>query len=227
MRRYVVLLSLLVLVLAVSATTAFAGSANIGGTIVTTDPTMQVVFISTPNCTGQGASPVLYKAYPFTVDADGTYNFSVTSDGGFASMYLFEGSFNPAAAFPTCIAGSNSGNPVVFSEALTAGTTYYWVVFDDTFAQVGGNYSGTVDGPGNITIIGSSVACPYPLPAGSVVYNVPAGAPAFFAADLGSQTSFDLPAGTWYISEFTGDFAKVWIACQASPVYIPANAVAR
>jgi len=32
---------------------------------------------------------------------------------------------------------------------------------------------------------------------------------------------------TWYISEFSGDFAKVWVACQASPVWVPSNAVAR
>lgn len=69
--------------------------------------------------------------------------------------------------------------------------------------------------------------CPVPLPAGSVVYNVPAGAPAFFAPDAGSQTGFNLPAGTWYISEFDGDYAHVWIACQANMIYIPSNAVAR
>jgi hypothetical protein len=70
-------------------------------------------------------------------------------------------------------------------------------------------------------------ACPFPLPSGSVIYNVPQGAPAFFAADLSAGTGFNLKAGDWYISEFSGDFAKVWIACQARPVWIPTNAVAR
>ncbi len=69
--------------------------------------------------------------------------------------------------------------------------------------------------------------CPYPLLSGSTVYSIPAGAPAFFAPDASSQTTFAIPAGTWYISEFSGDFAKVWIACQASPVWVPANAVAQ
>ena len=67
--------------------------------------------------------------------------------------------------------------------------------------------------------------CPYPLPTDSVVYDVPLGAPAFFAPDLQSSASFDLPAGTWKISEFDGDFAKVWIACGATPIWIPKNAV--
>ena len=73
----------------------------------------------------------------------------------------------------------------------------------------------------------ATAACPFPLPAGSVIYSIPQGAPAFFAADLSAGTGFNVKAGTWYISEFEGDFALVWIACQARPVWVPTNAVAR
>lgn len=68
-------------------------------------------------------------------------------------------------------------------------------------------------------------SCKFPLPADSVLYNVPAGAPAYFNPDLQSGTNFTLPAGTWKISEFKDDFAKVWIACEANPVWIPRSAV--
>ena len=54
---------------------------------------------------------------------------------------------------------------------------------------------------------------------------MPLGAPTFFNPDLQSAANFNLPAGTWKISEFKDDFAKVWIACQATPVWIPRNAV--
>lgn len=211
----------LCLVVGVSAT--FAGSLTLTGTISPGDPTMSVIFISSPNCTGQGVSLVAYHVYPFTVDASGMYNFSATSTGGFASLYLFEGSFNSAAALPTCIAADNSGNPVTFSANLTAGTQYFAVPIDDTFAQAGGDYTLSIDGPGNILLAGA--ACAYPLPAGTVVYDVPAGAPAFFEPRLDTQVNFNLPAGTWKILEFSGDFAKVWIACQAQPIWIPRNAV--
>lgn len=70
-------------------------------------------------------------------------------------------------------------------------------------------------------------ACTYPLPAGSVVYPVPAGALAFYAADASAYTGFNLSPGTWYISQFSGDFAKVWVACEASPVWIPVANVVR
>ncbi len=70
-------------------------------------------------------------------------------------------------------------------------------------------------------------ACTYPLPAGSVVYPVPAGALAFYAADASTYTGFNLTPGTWYISQFSGDFAKVWVACEASPVWIPVENVLR
>ncbi len=69
--------------------------------------------------------------------------------------------------------------------------------------------------------------CRYPLPASAVVYNVPAGALAFFAPNADSYTGFNLPPGTWYISEFGESYAKVWIACDADPVYIPIENVIR
>ncbi len=70
-------------------------------------------------------------------------------------------------------------------------------------------------------------ACIYPLPSGSVVYNVPAGALAFFDDDVNTYAGFNLPPGTWYITEFGEEFAKVWIACAAQPVYIPVENVIR
>jgi hypothetical protein len=69
------------------------------------------------------------------------------------------------------------------------------------------------------------VSCTNPLPSDSVVYDVPFGAPAYFNPDLQSSTNFSLPAGTWKISEFKDDFAKVWIACEANPIWIPSGAV--
>jgi hypothetical protein len=187
---------------------------------------MLVALITTPDCTGAyGAVNVLYDAYEFSVDTSGSYTVSVLSGTGDTAFYLYDSTFHPGAAADNCIAASNAGNPQTVTEALTAGTRYIVAVIDDTFGQAGDTYTLTIDGPGEVSI--GTPDCPYPLPAGSTIYNVPAGAPAFFAADLGSQTNFDLPAGTWYISAFTGDFAKVWIACQASPVYIPSNAVAQ
>jgi len=69
--------------------------------------------------------------------------------------------------------------------------------------------------------------CTNPLPPGSVVYNVPAGALAFYAPDPNTYTGFNLPPGTWYISEFGESYAKVWIACEANPIYIPVENVIR
>ena len=225
MKRYLVFL---LLVVAVGVSAVLAGSATFTGTLGAGDPTMPVVSISTPNCGTQLVTPVHYHTHTFTVDADGAYLITLVSTGvtpGFASMYVYAGSFDPNNGAVNCIAGSNIADPHNLSVALTAGVTYILVPFDDQFAQPGGDYTLNVSGPGNI-LIGDQTACTYPLPAGSVVYSVPAGAPTFYEADLGTKLNFDLPAGTWWISEFTGDFAKVWIACQGSPVYIPANAVA-
>ena len=51
----------LLLALAVGAASA-DNSSNISGTIDSSDPTMAVVFISPPNCTGQGSTQLRYEA---------------------------------------------------------------------------------------------------------------------------------------------------------------------
>jgi hypothetical protein len=145
--------------MAVFALGAGAGSAPAGevffylGAIDPGDLTMPVVFISPPNCTGQGASPVHYEALPFTVATGGNYTFTQFSQGEFASLYLMDATFDPAAAFPHCLAGDNGADPVGFTEALTAGELYYAVPFDDTFDQLGGFYGLIVEGPGVMTFI--------------------------------------------------------------------------
>jgi hypothetical protein len=82
-------------------------------------------------------------------------------------------------------------------------------------------------GATNVSAGADGDPCLFPLPTGSFVYSIPDGARAYYAADPNTYTGFNLPAGTWYVSEFTGDFAKVWIACSANPIYIPAINVVR
>lgn len=138
---------------------ALAGTLNVAGVVDATDPDMNVVFITTPNCVGQGASPIAYDLVEFTVDQTGSYQFDVTSPGGAVHLYVHANSFDPAASFPTCIAASNS-DPVTLNVNLTAGTTYFAIPFDDTFAQNGDSWSLTIDGPGNITAAGSPAVVP-------------------------------------------------------------------
>lgn len=224
MKTRLLILAILIILSVAAASIVYAGSATFSGTLSPGGATEPIVAqITTPNCTGATvAFAVLYAVYPFTVDVTGAYSF--TEPGTTTAMYVYAGGFDPAQPANNCIAATNS-NPLNIVVNLTAGTQYYVAVIDDTFEQLGISYSINISGPGNI--IQSAGACPYPLPVGSVVYSIPAGAPAFFAPDLGSQTGFAIPAGTWYVSEFSGDFAKVWIACQANPVWVPANAVAR
>ncbi len=131
---------------------AQAASATFNGSLGSSDPAMPVVTISGGNCSSQGSFAVHYDAVPFTVDAGGSYSFSLTSAATFASLYLYQSVFNPASGLTNCIAAEN-GTPVEFSFALQTGTTYTAVPFDDTFNQLGGDYSLTIDGPGVITAV--------------------------------------------------------------------------
>lgn|GEM_PF-1012804 len=233
LRGIAVLFIILSIILAVNA--VYAGSLAFSGTF-DGDPTMPVVSIATPNCTSQGATPVRYDAYLFTVTATGLYNFSVASTGAFgtlASIYIMDSGFNPAAAFPNCIAGSNNGNPpgtptTLNNVNLTADTEYYIVIFDDTFAQTTPGYNFSANGVGDFVLGGGAEIvgfCKNPLPSGSVVRNVPLGAPAYFDSRIDTRVNFDLPAGNWYVTQTSGDFAQVWIACEADLIWIPTTAL--
>ncbi len=72
---------------------------------------------------------------------------------------------------------------------------------------------------------GADGGCTNPLPTSAVVRSLPQGAPAFFAADASTATGFNIPAGTWYVVQTSGDFSQLWIACEAGRVWVPTNAV--
>lgn len=126
-----------------------------------------------------------------------------------------EGGFDPSDPMANCIGAADDAG--IFE--LAAGD--YDIVVTTYWEDDAGVYYFEITAPE-----ASAVPCPYPLPGGSVVYNIPAGAPAFYEASLETGTGFTIPAGTWYVSEFSGDFALVWVSCEGSPVWVPSNAVA-
>jgi len=159
--KHIVRLLLLLALFPLSLLGAPAASAEeftVNGIIGSGDPTMPVVFISAPNCTGQGTTPVLYQATKFTVDTAGTYTISLGSAANFASFYLYQGSFDPANGTANCVAGDNS-TPKTVTYPLAAGTVYFLVIFDDTFAQAGGTFGGTINGPGKVCVGGACAGC--------------------------------------------------------------------
>ncbi len=231
MRKFFIIVGIVVFVVLASTSTAFAAIA-FSGTFAG-DPTMPVVSISTPNCSAQGSTPVRYDAFPFTVTVTGLYSFSVASTGGagtLASLYIMDSGFNPAAAFGNCIYGANNGiapaTPTTLNNVnLNAGTQYYLVIFDDTFAQTTPGYNLNASGVGDILLGLGADGCIDPLPTTATIRNVPLGAPAYYEPDLGTLVDFSLPAGNWYVTQISGDFAQIWIACNGSRIWIPTSAL--
>jgi hypothetical protein len=117
------------------------------GTIDSTDPEMEVVTISPPNCGTQASTLVHYEVIEIPDPIGGPHVFSMTSTDGFASLYLYEGSFDPENGAENCVAGDNGADPVGFEYELLDGTPYFVVVFDDQFAQTGGSYELVIDSP--------------------------------------------------------------------------------
>ncbi len=82
-----------------------------------------------------------------------------------------------------CVAADNT-TPRQIVYSLAQGTAYYVVVFDDQFAQPGGNYTVKFSGPGDIYIGG--IAAPgcdvlLPIPSTAVGGTFVADAPTYWA----------------------------------------------
>ena len=157
---------------------------------------------------------------------------------------------NPASERGTLTAPGFPNLGFTQDTSFTGVGTYGFTVFTDPFVlpantqltlsvttYAGANYTGGVAYVSTMTwdcttgaisslVNGAPVAaCPNPLPSGSTIRNVPLGAPAYFAADAGSLLTFSLPAGNWWVTQTSGDFAQVWIACEANLIWIPVSAL--
>lgn len=152
-RRFLVGMVAVLAVLTATTAPASADTVVFSGLIPAGDAqTMPVVAISSPNCVSQGVSAVAYREHRVAPGESGMFTFTVTPDAGnpvnsLMSLYIMTDGWDPAAALPFCIAGDNT-EPVSLTVPLNAFTRYYAVVFDDTFTQVGGGYTLTVEGPG-------------------------------------------------------------------------------
>ncbi|MDP2008085.1 MAG: PEP-CTERM sorting domain-containing protein [Rubrivivax sp.] len=100
-------------------------------------------------------SDVAYQVTPFTVTASGVYTFQNTAVGGWDNFtFVYANAFNPAAPLANGVVG-NDDNPGVglsgFSPALTAGTSYFYVVTGFDPAEFGA-YDVSVTGPGDVIL---------------------------------------------------------------------------
>lgn len=100
-------------------------------------------------------------------------------------------------------------NPITFTLTSLAG--------NGLPEQVDYTAQGTCDG---LPTYGSN--CPNPIPSGFVVRSIPAGALAYFEPSESTYAGFNLPPGTWYAGSAEGGFVEVWIACQATNIFVPA-----
>ncbi len=126
------------------------------GSINNADPTMPVVSIDGSNdvCTTEGSFPVHYEVQPYTAKAAGDYRLTLTEAGTHISFYVYEDSFDPTDPLDNCIAADNSvdngaGEKIV-DVHFDDNRRYFFVIFDDAFAQDGGDYRFEIDTPDGV-----------------------------------------------------------------------------
>ncbi|MBL8145092.1 MAG: hypothetical protein JNL34_01790 [Anaerolineae bacterium] len=71
----------------------------------------------------------------------------------------------------------------------------------------------------------SATSCDIGAPAGSVLSTLNHDTPAYYAADPGTATGFNIPAGHWFTYEVSGDFTHLWVTCGANPVWVATSAL--
>lgn len=216
---------LLIALLTIGAATVLAATNTFTGTL-TSSNSMGTRFVT--GCAGSSGAGTFYYA-AFTVDVSQAGDYTYTDVGFFDGNpttidgyigFFPDGGFNPASPTAGCVDAGDD------STTITLGAGRYTMVVTSFSQNVTGTYILQLVGPGEITYAAGADVCPNPLPANSVVRSIPAGAPTFYAPDLATQNNFNLPAGTWWVGETSGDFSRVWIACQAQPVWVPTNAIA-
>lgn len=162
-----------------------------------------------------------YLDVTFTVEDAGPYFATIYDDG---VLLVGGGGTFPAGSTQTVrfsIGGPDAtdGVAVAIRDSIASPDAYTFVN-DQYWTDAQG-----IDCQNRSYTYGASVLgndnCSIPLPDGSLVMNVPAGALAYYEPHLDAYAGFNLPPGTWYITKTEGDFAQVWIACQANMIWIP------
>ena len=203
-------------------------------TVFAAGPTWTVVSVDTIDCAGSATTFSMVLA---GVTDPSPYFWRTIVDAG-GNRYMDENAGNPVSTdngpYSWTLYNSSSGGPVTATFPLPNDTPItVQLLLTNGFG--GPAVSGaivTIDkcNGGSVTsitpILPASDACADPLPTNAVIHELPQGAPAFYAADLATATNFSIPAGTWYVTQTSGDFTQLWIACQANRVWVPSNAVA-
>ncbi len=241
MRRMILLIILTGILTLGAALPTMAGSATISGYLGSSNMFPSGRFYNGSPCTsGFNSSGTFYYTFrQIQVTASGSYTYKdygvLVNNDGIIDAYVGFYTGSPSTFDPTnpygngCVAiWDDNGNVT-----LTAGVTYTLVVSSyegsldshDGDTNVG-NYQFTLNGPGEVNVLSTAGVCTNPLPSsGAAVLSIPNSAPSYWAANLQDGTNFNLPAGTWWVINTSGDFAEVWISCQANPVWVLKSAI--
>lgn len=228
----------IIALLLIAALPLYAGTTSWSGRLENPDPSWDRV--DDVDCGPAYGYIEWYDTQVFSVDTIGTYTIEmiamtgdISPDGLFA---LYDTTFNPANPTGNCIAtddDSAGGLSPKLMVSLQAGRTYVLVTTqccDGLDAGEEMNYTNQITGPGNIALTAALAAapgnCPFPLPAGLTQGVITETTSAFWAADSTATTNVVLPVGShWWILGTSGGYVNLWISCQGTPVWVPADTV--
>lgn len=236
MKKSLFVFTLLLIATFAATTPLYAGTVSWSGRLENPD---SIWFRVDDGCGPATTNDEWYDTQVFSVDTAGNYTIdmiamsgSISPDGYYA---LYDTSFDPSNPTANCIGtDDDSGGGLVpsLTAALQAGRTYILVTTqccDGVSAGEEMNYTNEITGPGNITFGVFAVGgCTYPLPQGLSQGLINATVTALWEADATKTTNVVIPGGSsWFIMATEGDYVQLWIACQGSPVWVPASAVSR
>ncbi|MCK6576665.1 MAG: hypothetical protein L6Q98_01030 [Anaerolineae bacterium] len=175
--------------------------------------TIDSLVVNTADCT---------LTVTFTVQDAGDYYVQIWDDG------VLEYAVGGATAAGATVAYTMAIGPVA-QDSAGIGVYIYSAASGGTYYDDEDPYNpdfGDCNGSEWTDPVAASADCPNPTPSGFVVRSIPAGALTFFKASLDAYTGFNLPAGeTWYTGTAEDGFVEVWIACQATNIFVPAENV--
>ena len=245
MKRTLLLVVLVAALLGVMVLPTLAQESIIDGTLGTANilpngrPDDNHDQCTSPLVTSGPGGNMYYQLFTLTVTESGFYDYvDLRNEPALIDIWVTfytsaPDTFDPANPLGNgCFANFDDDNPPG-ELYLSTGVTYTLMVSsynseaNDPGDPQSGDWRFSLEGTGEAIVSTAGGSCPNPLPAGSVVRSVPAGAPVYYAADASTLVTWTLAPGSYWITQTSGDFAQVWQTCQGNRFWIPSSAVSQ
>lgn len=158
-----------------------------------------------------------------TATATGTVDATATPTATATETLTAATATSTATATGTLVAATATATATATGTLIAATATSTATA---TGTLIAATATATATGTQTVTPLPPPPNCPNPLPIASVQGRILATIPAYYLPDITATTNVVIEVGTsWWIMDSEPGFYQLWIACEATPVWVEAQFV--